>query len=89
MSRIEISSLAFSDEGVQISYVRLPTDVRENGMVQQRTLLVAATANTGDDIAELHDHVVEALRSWVEDYDESEVYVPRPDDDDDDRGMGE
>jgi hypothetical protein len=87
---IQISSLTFTDEGVQISYMVLPTDVRDNGMVVQRALLIASTADTAADIRDLHDTAREALVSWVEDFDESEPYEPQPDDDDDDdRGMGE
>lgn len=86
---VQVLGVMFSEEGVQIQYL-MPTDVHSNGMAIQSALLVASTEDTKDDIWELHNNAVEALVSWMDDYQQSYPSdLTDDEDDDDERGMGE
>jgi hypothetical protein len=95
VSEFEISSIQFADDGVAIQYVQLPDDIRVRGrvVVAHQIQLSASHPDYREDIASLHARAVKALRNALEDFADSEPYVPEDDDgdteDDDDRGMGE
>lgn len=92
-TRIEISSIMFSDEGFAVQYIELPTDVRVEGQVicTHTIQLHAAHPDYREDMERLHDRAVKAVRNALDDFNASEPYErPQADDDDDDeRGMGE
>lgn len=89
-----IHSIVFEPDGLVISYIEVPTDVRVKGSaILQHTLrLHAGHPDYGSDGERLHDRAVKVLKNALEDFHDSEPYVPEddPDDDvDDERGMGE
>lgn len=93
MGEIEISSIQFADEGIAIQYVEIPNDIRVQGqvVVNHQVQLSADHPDYRDDIVSLHTRAVKVLRNALEDFANSEPYVPAKDDidDDEDRGMGE
>lgn len=94
MSEIQINSIVFSDEGMAIQYITVPDDIRVKGqaVATHQLQLLAGHADYREDIESLHTRAVKALRNALEDFHESEPYVPAKDsedDEDDDRGMGE
>lgn len=88
---IEIHSIVFSPDGMAIQFMELPTDVRVQGRaVLQRTLqLHASHSDYREDMAALHRLAVNAVKNGLDDWAESEPYVPDEEHEDDDRGMGE
>lgn len=95
MSEFEISSITFSDDGVAIQYIQLPDDVRVKGrvVVAHQIQLSAGHPDYREDIEALHSRAVKAVRNALEDFMNSDPFVPPTDDtetdEDDDRGMGE
>lgn len=90
--QLEIDSVAFSDAGLVISFMRVPTDVRGKGTLAQhhQLRLDARHPDYRDDMDDLHRKAVKVLKNALEDFEESEPFEPDlDDDDDDDRGMGE
>lgn len=91
MSAFEIHSIAFDPDGLIISYIEAPTDVRVGGrLVKQHHLRAHAShPDYAEDAQRLHDRAVKVLRSMLEDFEDSEPHVPEDREDDDEKGMGE
>jgi hypothetical protein len=95
VSEFEISSIQFSEDGMAIQYLQVPDDIRVRGrvVVAHQIQMSASHPDYREDIESLHARAVKALRNALEDFVDSEPYVPEPDDadteEDDDRGMGE
>lgn len=92
MTEIEISSITFTEDGVAIQYIELPTDLRAKGalVLTHQIQLHASHPDYREDMERLHDRAVKAVRNALEDYRNSEPYEPpNKNDDDDERGMGE
>jgi hypothetical protein len=92
VSEYEINSVQFSDDGVAIQYMEVPDDIRVKGMVVRTSYLTVSAAHPDyrEDIALLHGRAVKVLRNVLEDFNDSEPYVPEKEpDEDEDGGMGE
>ncbi len=89
--RIELVSVGFAEEGVSITYMTLPDDVRMQGaLFAQHTLNIAANhPNYDDDIDRLRTTVIGLLTDALDDFGESQPVEPDDVDEDDERGMGE
>lgn len=88
--RYEIAQVGFEDAGISITYMRVPDDIRVGGAVfAQHTLSIAAghPQYTGA-ITDLRELITDLLNDALEDFHDSLPYTP-PDEDDDERGMGE
>lgn len=88
----EIHNIYFESDQLVIGYIELPTDVRVEGKaIQQHQLRLSAEhPDYAEDMTLLHDMAVRALKNALEDFNSTEPYVPAlPDEDDDDKGMGE
>lgn len=47
---IQITSVVLQDHGIEIGYVRMPQDVRKNGLVWQHKVFVPAGSDYDDEI---------------------------------------
>lgn len=90
-AEVRIDTIAFADDSIVIAYMALPTDVRGRGdvAIQHQIRLDLSKDDYAVDAGVIHDRIVRLVRDALEDFDASEPYVPEPDDDDDERGMGE
>lgn len=90
--KYEIASVTWTPEGIAIQYMT-STDVRVGGhaMAQHVLNMHAGHPDYAEDIDKLHDRVERVLRNALEDFEDSDPYVPELDDEDEDdeRGMGE
>lgn len=86
----EVAGVQFADEGISISYMVLPDDVRLSGaLFAQHTLNIAeAHPNFTDEIDQIRTQLTVLLREALDDFAESDPVEP-DDDEDDERGMGE
>lgn len=93
MSEFRIFSVDFAGDSLVLNFMEMPTDVRVRGqVVQQRSLrLDLAHPDYAEDARLLQDLATRALRNALEDFTSSEPHNPStdPDEDDDERGMGE
>lgn len=88
---IEVYSVTFAAEGLAIEYRELPTDVRVQGalIASHQLQLHAGHPDYREDIEKLQNRAVKVLKNALEDFRDSEPYVPDEEDDDDEKGMGE
>lgn len=84
-SQYRVSGLSIVPEGMEISYLRL-SDIKENGVMWRRILLVPFGADYDDEIEQL----AEAIHTLIADAeDDEEVLDPmRPADDEDEDDDG-
>lgn len=88
----QIHSINFSQDGIAIAYMDVPTDIRVNGAVvaQHQVQISASHPDYRADILELIENARAVLANALEDFDASPPYSPEePVDEDDERGMGE
>lgn len=84
-SDLQVVGVGLLQEGIEIAYVRLPQDLRKNGLMWQHTVLVPRGSDYDDEIetfeAALRDLLVDAL----DDENRAEPVEPIvPDDDEED-----
>lgn len=86
-----ILSIQLDDEGVVVHYTQHPFDVRVEGQVslQHVARIEASHPDYRDDIEDLVRVARRLLANALEDWETSDPFVPRDEDDDDERGMGE
>lgn len=96
MSEYQVGSVSFEPEGITVQYIEVPEDIRMSGkLVHQHQLQIsAAHPDYREAIESLHRRVQRLLADALEDFAESEPYVPEPEDEDEDedddmKGMGE
>lgn len=95
MSEYQIGSVSFEPEGISVQYLEVPNDIRVRGkLVRQHQLQISARHDDyREEIEALHRRVQRLLTDVLEDFEQSEPYVPEPDDqdedEDDEKGMGE
>lgn len=77
-----------TDEGVELTFMELPGDVRTDGaLVQTRSIAVRDNSPYADEILAIRDAVTGLVEDIVEDWPSAPVYE-HEDDDDDAEGMG-
>ena len=88
---IRVAGIEFADEGIAVTYMRVPEDARMKGaLFANHTLHIHAEhPNYADEIDQLRTLVVEILEDALTDFEQSEPVNPDDEDDDDERGMGE
>ena len=80
MGRV-ILSLQMDGEGVSITYMTLPADVRETGLVAQHSLQIPVGGDYEDEIETLRTAALDLLDDALDDFDKVPAFVP-PDEDD-------
>jgi hypothetical protein len=90
MSEFIVSSVSFTPDGLELAFMELPTDVRNEGrLVRTRSYLVSAEHPAyADEVAQLRELAEALVRDVDEDWDDAPVYDPA-DEADDEGGMGE
>lgn len=86
-----IQSISFDEDGVVVQYAD-SRDVRVRGQVVMQRLVRIERSHQdySDDIEEIEHNTKRMLKNALEDWEESEPWVPPVEDDgDDDKGMGE
>lgn len=90
--KFDIGGITFDEQGLVIHYTS-STDVRVGGrLLQTHSLhLHRSHPDYGEDMEALHLKAERILKNALEDFEESEPWVPPADDneEDDERGMGE
>lgn len=90
---LEIHSVQFGEDGLAITFMDVPTDVRVEGrVIQTRSLqLHASHPDYRADMEDLHRRAERVLRNALEDFADSPPFDPEKpgDDEDDEKGMGE
>lgn len=96
MSEVVVSSMEFSEEGVQIAYMVVPDDIRDDGrLVVSRMIAISARQDeVGDDVVLLREAAERLVRVATTEFDDAEIVEPLADtdgeeDEDESRGMGE
>lgn len=92
--RTEIFAINLDAEAVVISYMKVPTDVRANGRValQHQARLDLQHPDYAEDAETIRRLSQRMLNNALEDFENSEPWIPDEDDldpDDEERGMGE
>lgn len=80
----QLAGIEFLPEGVSLTYVRLPKDVRKNGLVWQHRVLVPSDSDYDDEIETLHDAAQALLADVLDDEDRAEPIDPPTEEDEDD-----
>jgi hypothetical protein len=82
VSKPLITGVSFSEEGVEIGYIRVPQDVRKNGLQWQHSVLIPFRSDYDDEL----ETFAEALQALLEDAldDEATAEPIEPTDDEDD-----
>ena len=81
---LQISGVAFHAEGVEVAYVRLPRDVRKNGLVWQHSLMIPHGSDYDDEIETLLQALTDLLQDALDDEDRAEPIEPVDPEDEDD-----
>lgn len=88
---IQVHSVNFAGDHIAVQYMRLPDDVRDSGRVAitSQVQLFFDHPDYKDGARKLQDRVRALVEDGLENFADTEPYVPERDEDDDDRGMGE
>lgn len=94
MSEIVVSSVEFTGDGVQVSYMTIPDDLRDDMRLVASHMIAISTAQdeVGDDVVLLREAAERLVRNALAEWVDAEIVEQQVDDevdDDDDRGMGE
>ncbi len=81
---VQINSVGLLPEGLEIHYMRLPADVRKNGLVWQHVVLVPRESDYDDEIEAVQLALHELLADVLEDEALAEPIEPKYDDDEED-----
>lgn len=91
-SHVEIFAVQFDEESAIFNYMHVPTDVRANGNValQHTARLDLVHPDYAEDAETLRRICQRMLNNALDDFNNSEPWVPEDEDEeDDDRGMGD
>lgn len=80
----QIVGIDFTPEGLGLGYMRVPKDVRKNGLVWQHQVLVPHGSDYDDEIEALMDAAQALLADVLDDEDRAEPIDPPGDEEDDD-----
>lgn len=84
----EVSAVEFGPDGLLVTYQRIPTDIRKNGLIWQHAVLVPHGSDYDDEIEELVASLRALLLDVLDDEDRAEpielTEEQEQDDDDDD-----
>lgn len=79
-----IEGIDISPDGVSISYLRLPLDIRKNGLAWRHQVFVPAGSDYDDELEALNDAALALLADVLDDEDRAEPIEPQEEEDDDD-----
>lgn len=68
----EISGIEFGAEGLTVTYVRVPRDIRKNGLIWQHQVGVPHGSDYGDEIEALTEAAQALLTDVLDDEDRAE-----------------
>lgn len=90
MTEFVVSSVQFLGDAIELTYMRLPEDIRNEGqlMATHSFRVVQNHPSYADEIQAVQDSVNELLADLYEDFDSAPVVAVPDDDDDDEEGMG-
>lgn len=71
-----IESIAFTGESVEIAYIRLPVDIRKNGLAWRHQVSVPAGSDYDDEIEALTEAAQALLADVLDDEDRAEPIEP-------------
>ena len=98
MTEFVVDGIDFVDGGIQVTFMRVPDDVRNDGrLIASRRFAISEDHHAyGEEIAEIKELVTSLVADVFEDFDSAPIAIPDTgeeagdeDDDDDDKGMGE
>lgn len=73
---LQIRNIDMAENGMALSYIRLPTDARKNGLVWQHNVLVPYGSDYDDEIADVVVALKALLVDVLDDEDRAEVIEP-------------
>ena len=88
IEQIDVISVRFEDRSLAIQY-QMGTDVRRHMIVSSSLMLDRGHPDYGDDYENLLHKVRKIVANALEDFADSEPYLPEADDEDNEKGMGE
>ena len=80
----QITGVTLQPEGIEITYVRVPQDVRKNGLMWQHAVLVPLGSDYDDEIETFIDALRALLTDALDDEDRAEPIEPGSEEDEDD-----
>ena len=88
---LQITGIALTQAGgIEVGYVRLPQDVRKNGLVWQHTVQIPRGSDYDEELDDLMDALVVLLTDVLEDEATAEpIDMPDEEDEDEDDEEGE
>jgi hypothetical protein len=69
---LQITGVELLPDGVQIAYVRVPKDVRKNGLVWQHQVFVPFSSDYDEEMTEVTDALLALLKDVLDDEDRAE-----------------
>lgn len=91
VDRLVVSSVVFSEDGVELAFMAMPGDVRNEGLLLSSRVLAVARSHPSytDEIEELESAARALVADVLEDWDDAPVGFAGPEEDvDEDAGMG-
>lgn len=82
-AQLQLLGVQILDEGIELAYMRLPADVRKNGLVWQHAVLAPHNSDYDDEIADVMDALTALLEDVIEDEALAEPVDPEVPEDDD------
>jgi hypothetical protein len=80
---LQITGVALAPEGIEIGYVRVPRDVRKNGLVWSHAVMVPRGSDYDDEIEALEEALMGLLVDALDDEDTAEAVDLTEDEDED------
>lgn len=81
----QITGIEIGSDGVAIGYIRVPTDIRKNGLAWQHHVTVPAGTDYDDEIEALVEAAQALLADVLDDEDRAEpIEMPTEEDEDED-----
>ena len=78
---LQILGVQFLDEGVEVAYMRVPADVRKNGLLWTHAVLIPRDSDYEDELDTFQQGLKDLLLDALDDEDRAEpIDLPDPDD---------
>lgn len=69
---LQITGLTFVADGVEVTYIRVPADVRKNGLVWSHAVLIPRNSDYDDELESFTDALKDLVLDVLDDEDRAE-----------------
>lgn len=82
--KVQITGVSLQPDGIDIGYLRIPQDVRKNGLIWEHNVSIPMGSDYDDEIEAVREALEALLTDALDDEDRAEPIDPTEEEEDDD-----